>query len=521
MTKPASFPRLHTQAASHAGPPQLDAYPRLADVCMAFERATGWPLYFEAGTTANNHADVLWSACLGGPNHLLGHLHIELDTAHKPSQPPIELESATHLAAEIVRLLNEQVETEHVVWLREAELAAGVPIVARADEPQRVAERLEAVLQTGAEAVGCQAAALYLLDAHTTQLKMRSAWGLARRKLCGPARQLQGSVADLEALTGHAVVLEKPDASHFWHAPEEFPSSVCVPVSSPTVPLGTLWMFATEQRAFSDRDLSLIELVSGRLATELERQMLLVESRHAVQLKRQLAAAQQLQRDQSTGIAPWVQGWEVGGWAHAATDLSGAFVQWQSLPEGKLLLAVGDVVQGGLAGSLVAQALRASLRAHGSYGLPPHLLLERINRDLWCHSSGDHLAALWCAIIEPQSGLVRCAAAGHPAFVKLSRHGYESLGDTHLQLGLEPEARFTEQVVTLLPNEGLAALSDQWRGTLSEPIAAWTFSEMLEKLAARLELPAADLAEMVRCRWESSVDAQASDAALLVIKRIG
>ena len=49
----------------------------------------------------------------------------------------------------------------------------------------------------------------------------------------------------------------------------------CVPVSSPTVPLGTLWFFSDRPREFTDMQTGLAELVSGRLAAELERTMLL------------------------------------------------------------------------------------------------------------------------------------------------------------------------------------------------------------------------------------------------------
>ena len=66
----------------------------------------------------------------------------------------------------------------HALRQREAELATFVPVVVRADETPSLATRLEAVLRGGAEAIGCQAAGLYLLDPATTELKLRSSWGL-------------------------------------------------------------------------------------------------------------------------------------------------------------------------------------------------------------------------------------------------------------------------------------------------------------------------------------------------------
>src|SRR6185436_7888036 len=134
------------------------------------------------------------------------------------------------------------------LWRREAELAANVPVIPHSAEEEHLASKLQATLRAGAEAVRCQAAALYLLDDATSELKLRSSWNLPFGSLLRPARPLRGAVADLEALLGHAVVLEDATMFESWKAPHEMPAgaAVCVPVSTPTMPLGTLWLFANE-----------------------------------------------------------------------------------------------------------------------------------------------------------------------------------------------------------------------------------------------------------------------------------
>ena len=120
----------------------------------------------------------------------------------------VPLDQAALLAGAVGKLWGELVATRHALWQREAELAAGVPLILREDEhAPPLSERLEAVLRGGAQAIGCDAAALYLLDPATTELKLRSSWGLPRKRLTDPARPLRGALADLEALLGHAVVL--------------------------------------------------------------------------------------------------------------------------------------------------------------------------------------------------------------------------------------------------------------------------------------------------------------------------
>ena len=153
-------------------------------------------------------------------------------------------------------------------------------------------------MKGGAEAIGVQAAGLYLLNAATTQLKLRSCWGLPFGRFSDPTRPLSEAMADLEALLGHVVVLDGNEQIRQWNPPEEFSASVCVPVSTPSVPLGTLWMFADDQREFSEQDTNIIEIIAGRLAADLEREMLMAEGIVASRLKKQQAAVERVQQSQ-------------------------------------------------------------------------------------------------------------------------------------------------------------------------------------------------------------------------------
>jgi GAF domain-containing protein len=186
-------------------------------------------------------------------------------------------DAAGQLADAILRLYGQLARARQIIRHRDAELAAGVPVVARADEPERFAHLLESILRGGAEACECQAAALYMLDNATTTLKLRASFGLPIERLMQPPRPLKGAIADLEALLGHAVALERASAFGPWRVPEEFAAALCVPVSSPTIPLGTLWFFSNHPRDFTDRQTNVAELVAGRLAAELERATLLAQ----------------------------------------------------------------------------------------------------------------------------------------------------------------------------------------------------------------------------------------------------
>ena len=109
------------------------------------------------------------------------------------------------------------------------------------------------------------------------RLQLRASIGLPTERQSQPPRPLKGAVADLEMLLGHAVALERASAFGPWRVPEEFASALCVPVSSPSAPLGTLWFFSDHPRDFTDRQTNLAEVIAGRLVAELERMTLLAQ----------------------------------------------------------------------------------------------------------------------------------------------------------------------------------------------------------------------------------------------------
>ena len=127
--------------------------------------------------------------------------------------------------------------------------------------------------------------------------------------------------------------------------PEDFPAAVCVPVSTPTTLLGTLWVFCNEKRDFNDRETNMLEVVAGRLASDLEREMLLRSGTDGAELQKQVAAAERLQRSELPTISPLLDGWGVAGWTAQAEGVGGAFHDWFCLPRGLLAVAVGKAAR--------------------------------------------------------------------------------------------------------------------------------------------------------------------------------
>jgi serine phosphatase RsbU (regulator of sigma subunit) len=471
---------------------------------------------------ADKPSSETWFAPVdSGKGSPFGYLRLEPDQSKTDgSDWRVAEKTVRELASAIAGILGELLETQHGLWEREAELAAGVPLAPHVEEEQHLAARLAAVLKGGAEAVGCHAAALYMLDEATTSLKLRSSWGLPRDRLIEPARPLRGSLADLEALLGHAVVLEDAAMLEQWNAPENFPSAVCVPLSTSTTILGTLWMFSNESRDFTDRQTNIIEVVAGRLASDLDREVLIREGIDAAQLNRQLAVAERMQRSQLPTIAPLLDGWDVAGWTAQVHPVGGDFFDWFGLPDGLVAVAVGDAMHQGIAAAMSASAVKAALRAHGQYLRETDELLRQLNLTLWAGSAGDQFASLFYGLVETATGVVRYATAGQPAVVRVAPGGWESLSHVASALGEGPESCYSQKACHLEPGEALVVFTDGFRDATDSQGKALGETGLAEPLAARLDLSAKELVAIAKDRLQAHAQSpDRDDRTVLVVKR--
>lgn len=517
-TTTPNYLRLHVESESALRQPPSLSQGAVEQLTDAFERATGWSLRYHAGSNPAPSGSRIWSAAIGGSTASpAGELAIDAIHNRAALSDP---EDASSLAGAVANLLHELSRTQTALWQREAELAAGVPVISRGDESHHMAERLEAILKAGADGLGCQAAAMYLLDAATTSLKLRSSHGLPRARLLEPPRVLAEARADLEALAGHAVTLSTAEQVIGWKAPEVYAAGICVPISSPTVPLGTLWFFGRQPREFSDPECNLAEVIAGRLSVELERQTLLAESRSALRLKRAWRAAQELDQQQAVRVAPCLDGWELAGWAAQGEDLGGAFYDWHMHADGTLMAMQAELSTGGLSGALSSRVLRTAFRAHAETCQQSHVLLERCNRTFWSQSAGDQLASASCLDVDPATGLAGFAYAGLPAALLLSADGHQWLGGPQLTIGLEPDACFARRQLRLDRGDAVVILGERIERAVTESREPLDRTALATMLLDHRHVSAVELTELVRAFLDSHrLDPETEDRSLMAIKR--
>jgi len=381
------------------------------------------------------------------------------------------------LARAVADLLGETYSWQHALRQREAELASNVQLSFHLQKDYGLAERLRYILKTGTESIQCHAASLYLLDHETSMLKLRACWGLPEERLTDPPRQLNAALADLEAMLGHAVILNEDFLYERWNAPETFESSVCIPISSTTTIHGTLWFFSNEHRQFSDTDLALMEIVAGRIAVELERSALLREGHDAMILKRQLTDAEHALQSRLPKAEVGENAWQFAGSISHCKPLAATSYTWHNIsPDHTLAVLVSTAEK---IPNVEAQIRCAVLQAEVGYLVrylkSPKRILEELQDIAFAEKAKKNSLEMMVFLVDHRRELLRLACSGHFIQFHATRHGIRPLGDKQSPRGLElsemcrTSLKPCESLITLHVTSNLVSLKEQITQRLLSP----------------------------------------------------
>jgi serine phosphatase RsbU (regulator of sigma subunit) len=102
--------------------------------------------------------------------------------------------------------------------------------------------------------------------------------------------------------------------------------------------------------------------------------------------------------------------------------VGGDFYDVFPLPDGHVLVTVGDVVGKGIEAAVRTSRITQTLRALALQALPLDILLAQADEQVvW--QDPDIMATLWCGLYEPRTGELSFASLGHPPALLLRSTG--------------------------------------------------------------------------------------------------
>jgi serine phosphatase RsbU (regulator of sigma subunit) len=146
--------------------------------------------------------------------------------------------------------------------------------------------------------------------------------------------------------------------------------------------------------------------------------------------------------------------------ADRSADVGGDWYLSEPLPDGRLLLAVGDVVGHGLAATATMVCLRNAAVGLAMAGLAPGDILTVLNRML-CQRDDEASATAVVATYEARSRQLTWARAGHVPILIANRAGVRTLWHPNgAILGVLPEAEYPHATKTLHVDDVLVMYTD-------------------------------------------------------------
>jgi serine phosphatase RsbU (regulator of sigma subunit) len=219
---------------------------------------------------------------------------------------------------------------------------------------------------------------------------------------------------------------------------------------------------------------------------------------------------------------PQLEGWEISPLYRPAREVGGDFYDFFELEDGRVGIAVGDATGKGVPAALMVTAtysmLRAVAQALGSFS--PGEVLAQVNETLLARIPTNMFVTCFYAILDPKSGYLTYANAGHD-LPYLHRNGAaEELRARGMPLGImsgmsyeEREASLTEGDSALFYSDGLVEAHDPKGEMFGFPrLRALVAQHGEERSLGNLLLE--ELYSFVGEGWE-----QEDDITLLTLKR--
>ncbi|WP_158289433.1 PP2C family protein-serine/threonine phosphatase [Paenibacillus flagellatus] len=435
----------------------------------------------------------------------------------------------------------------------------------------RKQDLLERIMETSARIMHAEASSVILVDPETGELYFELATG-SKGDEVREIRLKQGEgIAGWVADNGKPVKIDDAALDERWSSKVasrvDYPtrSLLCVPIFSKGTVIGVLQVLNKRGgRAFTERDVKLLESIAAPTAVSLENAMLydaLEKSMKALKqtvaakerMESELRIAQRIQMGflptklsrQRTAAALWQEAGDRGAAAEAgvggdarpeaadrfpagvhallrpAREVGGDFYDYFRIGESELFFALGDVSDKGIPAALFMAMTMTLLKGRMAEGMTPGRLLTVVNRELYKDDS-TMFATIFCGVLDVATGTLTFSDGGHCTPYVLRRDGaVEPLaGRKNVPLGVMDDTAYADQETALAAGDRIVLYTDGITEAEDESGRQYGSGRLRELLVRLRGEPGAGLPETV----VADVDAfaagalQSDDIAVMVVE---
>jgi serine phosphatase RsbU (regulator of sigma subunit) len=238
-------------------------------------------------------------------------------------------------------------------------------------------------------------------------------------------------------------------------------SALCAPLIVGDSVLGVLYLdYLLTQRTIMEADVRLVAQISRVAAAKLETTRLREESHVKAKMEEELRTAYVIQSRLLPSRPPNIAGYKLAGVNRPVRTVSGDYYDFVERPDGRIYFIIADVSGKGITAALVMASTATAFGIFTKSDPTPADLMRSINQTLAPKTAPSKFVTMFLGVLDPATGHVGFANAGHTPPLVLRGGRVEVLATTDMVVGLFPQAQYRDQETTLAPGEALLMFTD-------------------------------------------------------------
>jgi serine phosphatase RsbU (regulator of sigma subunit) len=238
-------------------------------------------------------------------------------------------------------------------------------------------------------------------------------------------------------------------------------SAVCAPLIVSDRVLGVLYLdFLANRGAITHEDVQLVAQVARLAAVKLETTRLREESIAKAKLDEELKTAYVIQSRLLPTKLPEVPGYTFAGTNKPCRTVSGDYYDVVLRPDGRVYFIVADVSGKGVTAALVMASVATAFNIFTRTDPSPADLVRELNLTLAPKTAPTKFVTLVAGLLDPATGMVQFANAGHVSPLVVRERGVEQQTTTDMVAGLFAHATYRNQSIQLDAGDSIVLFTD-------------------------------------------------------------
>ena len=330
--------------------------------------------------------------------------------------------------------------------------------------------------------------------------------------------QSASGVVEVERLDLESSALEELRASGI---------RIVVPLVAQGELIGALYLGPRlSDQDYSTDDRRLLTTLAAQAAPAIRVAQLVREQAVEIQarerLEQEMRVATLIQQQFLPRELPQLPDWQVAAYYGPARAVGGDFYDFIALPDGRIGIVTGDVTDKGVPAALIMARTQSVLRGEAPRLISPAAVLQRANEILLPEMPARMFVTCLYMVLEPETGKVVYANAGHNLPYVRTSGGVIELRATGMPLGLLPGMDYPEHEAVLAPGESVLLYSDGLVEAHDRAGDMFGFPRLRELMAT--ELPSTELLDHLLDELHGFVGKgwdQEDDITLVALQRTG